>query len=84
MFGIPIDGAADVLSDNQSVVNNSSKIESSLDKKHNSLAYHATRWATAAGVLRTAWVNTRYNLADAFTKMLSVVKRSELFGDWTY
>ena len=33
MFGIPIDGAIDTLCGNQSVVNNSSKFESTLDKK---------------------------------------------------
>ena len=40
MFGIPIDGPANILCDNQSCVNGSSKIESTLDKKHVSLAYH--------------------------------------------
>ena len=44
MFEIPIDGPADVLCDNLSVVNNSSKIESTLNKKHSSIAYHAVRW----------------------------------------
>ena len=43
IFGIPIDGTADVLCDNQSVVNSSSKFESTLDKKHASVAYHAGR-----------------------------------------
>ena len=52
MFGINIDGAADVLCDNQSVVNNSSKLGSVLNKKHNSIAYHAVRWAVAAEILR--------------------------------
>ena len=39
MFGIPIDGTAKVLCANESIVNNSSKLESSLNKKHCSLAY---------------------------------------------
>ena len=80
MFGIPIDSAANLLSDNQSVMNNSSKLEYSLYFRHNSIAYHATRWSVAAGVLRTVRINIRYNLVDAFTKRRSVVKRSELFG----
>ena len=40
MFGIPIDGEADFC-DNQSVVNNASKFESTLNKKYASIAYHA-------------------------------------------
>ena len=35
MFGIPIDGAADVFCDNQGVVKNTSLPESVLSKKHN-------------------------------------------------
>ena len=34
MFGIPIEGPAHVLCDNQAVINNSSKLESILNKKH--------------------------------------------------
>jgi len=40
MFGIPIDGPADVLCDNQSVVTNSSVPELQLSKKHNAICYH--------------------------------------------
>ena len=84
MFGIPIDGATDVLCDNQSVLNNSSKFESTLDKKHASIAYHAVRWAVAAGIIRVGKVHKDDNLADAFTKRLSATKREYLFGNWTY
>ena len=48
IFGIPVDGPADILCDNQSVVNNSCKLSSVLNKKHNSIAYHAVQWAVAA------------------------------------
>ena len=84
MFGVEIDGPANVLGDNLGVVENSSKIESSLDKKHNALAYHACRWAVAAGIMRVGWIDTNYNIADALTKRLTVAKRNQLFGDWTY
>ena len=84
MFGIPIDGAADILCDNQSVVNNTSKFESTLNKKHASIAYHAVRWSVAAGVIRVGKVYKDDNLAYAFTKRLSVSKRDYLFGNWTY
>ena len=84
MFGIPVNGEADILCDNESVVNNSSKIESVLNKKHSSIAYHAVRWAVAAGIVRVGWINTNENLADAMTKRLPAIKRDYLFGNWTY
>ena len=84
MFGIPVNDGADILCDNESVVNNSSKIESVLNKKHSSIAYHAVRWAVAAGVVRVGWINTNENLADAMTKRLPAIKRDYLFGNWTY
>ena len=84
MFGIAIDGPADVLCDNQSVVLNSLHIESSLNRKHNALAYNATRWAVAAGVLRVGKIDTKDNIADAFTKRLTHMQRIHLFYQWTY
>ena len=50
MFGVPIDGPTNVLCDNESVVKNSSNVDSRLYKKHVSIACHAVRWAVAAGV----------------------------------
>ena len=41
MFGIPIDGPADVFCDNKGVVKNTSLPESVLSKKHNAINYHA-------------------------------------------
>ena len=84
MFGIPIDGQADVLCDNQSVVTNTSMVDSKLNKKHNSLAFHAVRWAVAANILRVGKVDTKENLSDAFTKLLTAAERDYLFGNWTY
>ena len=93
LFGIPVNGEANILCDNESVVNNSSKIESVLNKKHSSIAYHAVRWAVAAvatvaavaaGVVRIGWINTNENLADAMTKRLPAIKCDYLFGNWTY
>ena len=84
MFGIPLDTAADVLCDNQSVVNNSTKTSSTLNKKYCSIAYHAVRWSVAARILRVGKVDTDENLADAMTKRLTVEKRNYLFRNWTY
>jgi hypothetical protein len=50
MFGIPIEGPTNVFCDNQSVVTNATIPESTLKRKHNSIAYHRVREAAAAGV----------------------------------
>jgi len=86
MFGVPMDEehATNIFCDSESVVNNSSKLESVLNKKHNSIAYHYTRWNVAAGVISIAWISGRENLADPFTKRLSAIVREYLFGNWTY
>jgi len=84
MFGVPLDGACRVFVDNESVVKNSSRIESVLNKKHNSVAYHVTRYATAAGIILVAWINTHSNIADALTKRLAAEKRNSLFYNVLY
>lgn len=84
MFGVPIDGPANVLNGNLSAVRNSSKLESILNKKHSLIAYHLVRWNVAAEVIKVGWIDTNSNLADAPTKRLPVIKRDKLFGDWTY
>ena len=79
-----MDDPADNLCDNESVVNNSSKIESTLHKKHNSLVYNMVWWHVAARVIPVGWIGTKENLADAMTKRLSAFERNHLFGNWTY
>jgi len=68
MFGIPIEGATNVYCDNDSVVSNTTKPESTLKKKHNAIAYHRVREAVAAGTVRIAWEDGNTNLADLLTK----------------
>ena len=87
IFGIPIhdDGEpTHVLCYNNSVVTNTSNVESSLNKKHSSIAYHFSRWNVAAGVCQIVWVPTGENIADAMTKILSKDTEDYLFGRWTY
>ena len=84
MFGVPVNDATRVLCDNESVVKNSSLLATTLNKKHSSIAYHATRWAVAAGVILIGWVPTNFNIADSFTKCHSAYKRDTLFGSWAY
>jgi len=78
MFGIPIDGPANVFCDNKSVVTNSTIPTSLLSKKHNSIAYHRVRESVAAGTIRIAKVHTKENLADLLTKPLSGVDLKHL------
>ncbi len=33
---------------------------------------------------KIAWIETNYNIADAFTKRLTADNRDTLFGDWAY
>ena len=70
--------------DNESVVKNTSNVESTLNKKHSSVAYHHCRWSVAAGVITLAHISTHDNIADCFTKRLPISTRNHLFGSWTY
>ena len=83
MFGVPIDGPCRVFNDNQSVVKNSSRVELTLTKRHNQLAYHVTRWAVATGSVIVSWIPTNGMLADPLTKrMSSKASRDDLFYQW--
>ena len=87
IFGIPLDEnkpETRILCDNEAVVKNSSRVESTLNKKHSAVAYHFTRWNVAAKVCLVGWIPTQYNIADAMTKLLPEAKRNALFYDWVY
>jgi len=77
MFGIPIDGPASVLCDNESVVRNTSAPESTLKKKHTAIAYHRCREAVAADVIDVGFVRSKQNLADLATKTVPAPLRQE-------
>ena len=70
MFGVPLDGPANVFGDNQSVISNASVPESPLKKKHVAICYHRVREACASGAIRIAKEDTESNLSDIFTKNL--------------
>lgn len=78
MMGIPIDGPSLVKVDNMSVFNNTTKPESVLKKKSNSIAYHYVRESVAAGVIRVGWEPSESNLADMLTKIQSGPVRKRL------
>ena len=84
MMGIPIDGATNVFCDNEAVFKNASKPESTLKKKHNAIAYHCTREAIAASIVRIAWEDGRFNIADVLTKLMPGPKLRELISNILY
>ena len=73
-----------VLCDNESVVKNSSRIDSTLHKKHVSIGYHAVRWAVAADIIRVGWIPSKQNIGDTMTKVLTAPNHKALFAAWTY
>ena len=85
-FGVPMPQGepTHVFCDNESVVKNTTNVESTLNKKHSSVAYHHCRWSVAAGVITLAHIRTYDNIADCFTKRLPSSIRNHLFGAWTY
>jgi hypothetical protein len=89
MFGVPLmeengSTATRVFCDNESMVKNTSNVESTLNKKHSAVAYHFARWNVAAGVCKITWIRTGENIADAMTKRLPEATRDHLYGSWTY
>ena len=70
MMGIPCEGPAYILGDNQSVLANTTIPDSTLKKKSQSIAYHFVREGSARDEWRTSYVNTHDNEADLLTKQL--------------
>jgi hypothetical protein len=71
MLGIPIAGCTNTFCDNESVVKNVTDPSSTLNKKHNALAYHKVRESVAAGEQQVAFEPGAFNVADLLTKALS-------------
>jgi len=71
MMGIPCDGPAYILRENQSVLYNSSLPDSTLKKKSQNIAYHFVCEGAAMDDWITAYVNTHDNPADLLTKPLA-------------
>ena len=84
MFGVPIEGSASVFCDNQSVVYNATLPESTLKKKHLSIAYHSVRESVAARIIRVAKEDGETNLADMLTKALPEARMRKLGSSVMY
>jgi hypothetical protein len=78
MMGIPLSGPMYIYCDNKSQVTNSSRPESTLEKKCNSICYHAIRESVAMGETLPMYIRTGENLADFLTKTTSGAKRHKL------
>jgi hypothetical protein len=78
MMGIPLDGPTSLFGDNESVVTNATKPESTLKKKHNAIAYHRVREAQAAGFVRFTHERGVTNLSDILSKPLPGPRLREL------
>ena len=68
--GVPLDGEAWSLGDNESVVTSSTIPHSVLGKRHNFLSCHHVRAAVARKVMKFCHVRTHQNIADILTKFL--------------
>jgi hypothetical protein len=78
MMGIPLTGPSYIYGDNKSQVTNSSRPESTLKKKCNSICYHAIRESVAMGESLITHIKTDDNLSDFLTKTTSGAKRRKL------
>ena len=83
MFGVPLDGPANVFCDNAGVVKNASIPASTLNKKHNAINYHYVREASARRIIKVTKEDGNSNVADAFTKALSLGRLKELLSHVT-
>ena len=70
--------------DNEAVTKNAMIPESTLKKKHNSIAYHRTREAVAAEMIRVTKEDGATNLADVLTKLLPQVTKDFLSDRFMY
>jgi hypothetical protein len=81
MMGVPLDSPTYVYVDNMSVVHNTQRPESTLNKKSNSICYHFARECVAAGEAMMGHVPTNENPADLATKIIGGgQKRAGLVG----
>ena len=84
MFGILIEGPANVYCDNEAVYKNVVAPVSVLSKKMHSILFHYCREAVAAGVIRIAKEDSKTNLSDLFKKVLTKAQRDELLDKFMY
>ena len=80
MFKVLVLDSTDILCNNKSGVNNYFILNSTLNKKHSSIAYNSVQWNVAPQLVKVAQIDTNCNLPDAFTKRLTSDKRDFRLG----
>ena len=80
MFGIHIDGPCNVFCDNDAVAKTTMRAETTLKKKHLSIAYHKSREAVACGIMLVFYERSGSNLSDLFTKVLASLDRKRIMS----
>ena len=70
IFGIPVEEPAYIYGDNQSVLAGSTRPDSNLKKKAQSIAFHFIREGCAANEWLTTYINTSENISDLMTNPL--------------
>ena len=84
IMGIPLSGASYIYGNNKSAITNSTRPESTQQKKINSICYHAIRESVAMGESLLTHVGTTDNLADLLTKPIFGAKRRRFVGGLLY
>ena len=77
MFGAPIEGATNIYCGNEAEYKNCSVPVLTFRKKYRSIAYPRNREAVAAVTCRIAKEDSKTNLSNLFTNILSIIVRKE-------
>ena len=67
-LGVPVNGPSYMFGDNKTVVDTASIPHGKLQKRHNALSFHRTRFAIAAGILNFYHIPGKRNCADILSK----------------
>ena len=81
---LEISGTLFIYGNNMSVIHNTQCPESTLNKKSNSICYHAMRESVAIGESITAHIGTNNNITDLGTKVLYGGKRNHMVRNILY
>jgi hypothetical protein len=84
MMGFPLTGISFIYADNKSQVTNSTRLESTLKKKCNSICYHKVQESIAMGESLITHIKTGENLSDFMTKVTCSSKHHQLVGNILY
>ena len=84
MMGVPLTSPSYIYGDNKFQVTNSSRPELTLQKKCNSICYHAIQESVAMGESLITHIGTHDNFSGPLTKSTAGIKLCRLFGSILY